>query len=103
MAKKEQNGELMKPAIIYIKEEVENDDKIILSKEDFEKYINEAYEQGKRDGAFLTLSPVTSPSTPTPYYPNYTTITCDASVKNTPADGVDTKVALLRNEKQNTL
>lgn len=93
----------MKPAIIYIKEKSENDDKIILSKEDFEKYINEAYEQGKRDGAFLTLSPVTSPSTPTPYYPNYTTITCGAPVKSTPVDGSDTKVALLHNEKQSAL
>ena len=93
----------MKPAIIYIKEQVKNDDKIILSKEDFEKYINEAYEQGTRDGAFLTLSPVTSPSTPLPYYPNYTTITCGDSVKGTSIDGTGTKVTLLHNEKQNTL
>lgn len=93
----------MKPAIIYIKEQVKNDDKIILSKEDFEKYINEAYEQGKRDGAFLTLSPATSPSTPTPYYPNYPTITCSDSVKGVSADSSGTKVTLLSNEKQNTL
>lgn len=74
----------MKPAIIYIKEKVSNDDKIILTKEDFEKYINEAYEQGKRDGTFLILSPVTSPPSSVPYYPNYTTITCDGTVKSTP-------------------
>lgn len=38
----------MKPIIIY--QESMEKDKIIMSKDEFERYINEAYEQGKADG-----------------------------------------------------
>lgn len=69
----------MKPFVIYI--EPNKNDKLTLTKEEFEQYIQDAYDRGYADGKLvnsgITITP--TPSTPaTPYTPWYTTpVTCD--------------------------
>ena len=65
----------MKPIIIYPK--ITKYGNVIISKEDFEKIINDVYEQGKSDGdkQQMILNPITYPSpNTTPYAP---IITCE--------------------------
>ena len=64
----------MKPFVVYIKPSKNNN--IILTKEEFEQYIQEAYDKGYADGKALrdvTISPLPNPGTPLNPY----TITCD--------------------------
>ncbi len=59
----------MKPIIIYPEELSTDKTKIIMSKADFETYINAAYEQGKKDAAgVIVTSPAVIPREPTPVY-----------------------------------
>ncbi len=63
----------MKPIIIYPEELSTDKTKIIMSKADFETYINVAYEQGKKDAAgVIVTSPVVIPREPTPVYEGFT-------------------------------
>lgn len=66
----------MKPTIIYINEQAVDNRKIVMLKEDFEKYINEAYEQGKRDGATALPNTTTPATTPNP---SWYTVTADTT------------------------
>ena len=64
----------MKPFVIYI--EPNKNDKLTLNKEEFEQYIQDAYERGYADGKLansgITITP--NPLTPaTPCTPWYTT------------------------------
>ena len=65
----------MKPFVVYIKPSKNNN--IILTREEFEQYIQEAYDKGYADGKALrdvTITPLTNPGTPlNPWY----TITCN--------------------------
>lgn len=71
----------MKPIIIY--QESNDNDRVNISKVEFERLIVEAYEQGKQDGAMYYSYPTTYPSTPTsPVYPTFTYSTNTAAVKN---------------------
>ena len=83
----------MKPFVIYIDT---NTDKITLSKEEFEKFLKEAYEQGHNEGYNKGLvqgrsysgwwnSPQITTNeirygTASPSKPNPITITCDNSI-----------------------
>lgn len=68
----------MKPVIIYVKSENE---RLQLSKEEFEQYLNNAYNQGfedgKRSSTYLNI-PYIDPKPPISFGdgPYYTTITC---------------------------
>ena len=70
----------MKPFVVYIKPNKNNN--ITLTREEFEQYIQEAYDKGYADGKALrdvTITPLTNPGTP--LNPCYTipTITCDTA------------------------
>ena len=68
----------MKPVVIYPNNQTNT---ITLTKEEFEKYLNEAYEQGKADGKYQTTIPWIIPNSfPTTTYEPYV-VACD---KNTP-------------------
>lgn len=86
----------MKPFVVYIKPSKNNN--IILTKEEFEQYIQEAYDKGYADGKALrdvTITP--SPVTPltnlgTPLNPWYSipTVTCDTAHVKTCASNTST-------------
>ena len=77
----------MKPIVIYIDK---NSSKITLTKEEFEKHLKEAYDNGYSDGQIAAnkswYEPVTIPTidmpirygTTTPDVPNPYQITCEA-------------------------
>lgn len=75
----------MKPFVVYIKPN--KNDNIILTKDEFEQYLQEAYDKGYTDGkavggVTITSSPITPLTTPgTPLNPWYTypNITCDTA------------------------
>ena len=53
----------MRPFVVYIKPSKNNN--IILTREEFEQYIQEAYDKGYADGKALrdvTIAPLTNPS-----------------------------------------
>lgn len=79
----------MKPIVIYADRDKNN--KILLTKEEFEAYLKQAYDSGYSDGyasgksnnwwntpiTYPTTSPITW-TTPSNPQRDYTTITCDA-------------------------
>ena len=65
----------MKPIVVFINEK---DGKVTMEKEDLESLINQAYEQGKRDGGTTTITTPWTPTTWTPTTPTplWTEVTC---------------------------
>lgn len=63
----------MKPIVIYVDKQSKT---VTMPKEEFEKYLQDAYNQGYADGRNNNLI-VTYPSTPV--IPYYTPITCTTS------------------------
>ena len=85
----------MKPFVIYI--EPNKNDKIVLTKEEFEQYIQDAYERGYNDGKQVYSGITTpSPSTPSPITP-WTTpyITYDTQIKGTSESTLNTRPVTL--------
>lgn len=86
----------MKPFVIYI--EPNKNNKIVLTKEEFEQYIQDAYERGYNDGKQVYSGITTpSPSTPSPITPWYTTpyITCDTHIKGNSESTLNTRPVTL--------
>jgi hypothetical protein len=74
----------MKPIIVYI--ESDNSDKIIISRTDLEKYINDAYEQGWSEAYKRSVPdyvPISIPYAPNPpWYPTVTYTSVDTTSGN---------------------